>query len=64
MAQLFKSEVVQIMTDTIVDMNRQMGAQQNVPSEQVQKMIDESYTQLMMVNGLLYDKLKEIGVIY
>ena len=64
MAQLFKSEVVQIMTDTIVEMNRQMGIQQGVPSEQVQKMIDDSYTQLMMVNGLLYDKLKEIGVIY
>lgn len=64
MAQLFKSEVVQIMTDTIVDMNRQMGAQQGVPSDQVQKMIDDSYTQLMLVNGLLYDKLKEIGVIY
>lgn len=63
MAQLYKSEVVKIMTDTIVDMNRQMGLQQGVPRDQIEKMIDDSFTQLTMVNGLLYDKLKEIGVI-
>lgn len=60
---LYKNEVVKIMTDTINDMNRQMGQMYNVPSAQIEEMIEKSTDELNRVNGLLYDKLKEVGII-
>ncbi len=61
---LYKNEVVKIMTDTIHEMNRQMGQMYNVPSAQVEEMIEKSTDELNRVNGILYDKLKEVGVIH
>ena len=58
-----KDEVVEIMTNVINDMNRQLGWQNQTPSDQVDAFIEQMKPELNRVNGLLYDKLKEVGVI-
>jgi hypothetical protein len=58
-----RQEVVDLMTNAIENMNRQMAVQQNAPSDQVEEAISQQKPQLMYVNGLLYDLLVENGVI-
>ena len=60
---LMRQEVVDIMTNAIENMNRQMAVQQNVPSDQVEQAISQGKPQLMYVNGMLYDLLVDNGVI-
>ena len=60
---MYRDEAVQLMTDTINSFNRHMAAQQGMPSEQVESFIEQGQQQLMYVNGMLYDVLKENGVI-
>jgi hypothetical protein len=58
-----RQEVVDLMTNAIENMNRQMAIQQNAPSDQVEQAISQQKPQLMYVNGMLYDLLVENGVI-
>ena len=60
---LMRQEVVDLMTNAIENMNRQMAIQQNAPSDQVEQAISQQKPQLMYVNGMLYDLLVENGVI-
>lgn len=60
---LMRQEVVDLMTNAIENMNRQMAIQQNAPSDQVEQAISQQKPQLMFVNGMLYDLLVEHGVI-
>lgn len=58
-----RQEVVDLMTNAIENMNRQMAVQQNAPSDQVEQAISQQKPQLMFVNGMLYDLLVENGVV-
>jgi hypothetical protein len=58
-----RQEVVDLMTNAIENMNRQMAIQQNAPSDQVEQAISQQKPQLMYVNGMLYDLLVENGII-
>ena len=60
---MYRDEAIQLMTDTINSFNRSMAAQQGMPSEQVEAFIEQGQQQLMYVNGMLYDVLKDNGVI-
>lgn len=60
---MYRDEAIQLMTDTINSFNRSMAAQQGMPSEQVESFIEQGQQQLMYVNGMLYDVLKDNGVI-
>jgi hypothetical protein len=60
---LMRQEVVDLMTNAIENMNRQMAIQQNAPSDQVEQAISQQKPQLMYVNGMLYDLLVENGII-
>lgn len=60
---MYRDEAIQLMTDTINAFNRQMAAQQGMPMDQAESYIEQSQQQLMYVNGMLYDVLKENGVI-
>jgi hypothetical protein len=60
---LMRQEVVDLMTNAIENMNRQMAIQQNAPSDQVEQAISQQKPQLMFVNGMLYDLLVEHGII-
>ncbi len=60
---MYRDEVVELMTKTIEDMNREIAASQFVPSEQVDSILEQTRPELMRVNGLLYDTLVDNGII-
>jgi predicted methyltransferase len=60
---MYRDEAVQLMTDTINNFNRQVAAQQGADAKQVEEYIMKAQPELMYVNGMLYDMLKENGVI-
>lgn len=61
--EMYRDEVVELMTKTIEDMNREIAASQFVPSEQVDSILEQTRPELMRVNGLLYDTLVDNGII-
>lgn len=58
-----KEEVVELMTDHIVNMNREAALQQGIDPRQAEMLIETMLPQLNMVNEQLYDLLVENGVI-
>ena len=58
-----KQEVVAIMTGAILDENVRMAKIANVPEEQINSMMDSFIPQYNTFNGLIYDVLKEKGII-
>lgn len=58
-----RTEVINLMNQTIQDWNRQIAKEQQMPSEVIEKWITESYEQLNFVNGMLYDTLNGNGII-
>lgn len=60
---IYREEAVKIMSDTIEAFNRKVGEQSGVSSEDVEKIIKDSRDQLMYMNGLIYDTLKDNGII-
>lgn len=60
---MLRDEVVELMTGVINKMNREMGAQHNVPSDVLEQQIVAQKEQLDYVNGLLYDTLVEYNLI-
>lgn len=60
---MYRDEAVKLMTDTIDEFNRYQAAQNNVPSDQIEEYIKAGRQQMEFVNGMLYDVLKENGVI-
>jgi transcriptional/translational regulatory protein YebC/TACO1 len=60
---MYKDEAVKLMSDYIDAMNRQLAAQANMPSDQLEQAIVQGRPQLDHVNGMLYDLLKENGVL-
>ena len=59
----YKDEVVKMMTDYVNKMNREALSGMNATEEQIKAAIDQMQTDLVRVNGELYDMLKENGVI-
>lgn len=58
-----REDVVRIMTEVVNDMNRQMAWTQGIPSNQVDEVLSKQKGELDRVNGLIYDKLKSMGII-
>lgn len=58
-----REETVKLMCDTIDEFNRYNAAQSNFSAEQIEEYIASSREQMEFVNGLLYDVLREHGVI-
>jgi hypothetical protein len=58
-----RDEVVELMTSVINKMNRETGAQHNMPSDVIEEQIAIQKDQLDRVNGLLFDTLLEHGYI-
>jgi hypothetical protein len=58
-----RDEVVKLMTDVVNDINKQMAWQTGMPSDQLNQAIAQMQPELNRVNGLIYDKLKSLGVI-
>lgn len=60
---MYRDEAVKLMTDTIDEFNRYQAVQNNIPSDQIEEYIKAGRQQMEFVNGMLYDVLKENGVI-
>ena len=60
---MLRDEVIELMTNVINKMNREMGAQHNIPSDVLEQQIITQKPQLDYVNGLLFDTLVEYGMI-
>ena len=59
----YKDEVVLMMTNMIENMNRDMLRAMGSAGEHAEQSLNEMRPELTRVNGLLYDLLKENGVI-
>lgn len=60
---MLRDEVIELMTNVINKMNREMGLQHNIPADVLEQQIIAQKQQLDYVNGLLYDQLFEYGII-
>lgn len=60
---MYRNEAVKLMSDMIDNYNRQQAAQQGVPLDQLEQFISQGRPQLDLINGMIYDLLKENGVI-
>lgn len=58
-----KDRVVDEMCEVINNMNRQVAWQNGIPSDQVNDLIMRMQPELKYGNGLIYDRLVEIGAI-
>lgn len=58
-----REEVINLMSSTVEDINREIGKAQQLPEEEVEKLIAGLREQMLFVNTLVYDKLVETGVI-
>lgn len=61
--KMYRDEAVKIMSDTIDNFNRQQAELNGVPSEQIEEYISAQREQMDFVNGMVYDVLKDSGVI-
>ena len=61
--KMYRDEVVDLMCEIINTLNREMATKSNMPSEQIEQFIQQGREQLKHVNGVLYDTLRENGVI-
>jgi hypothetical protein len=60
---LYKDDVVKMMSDYINKMNLEILRGMGTPDEDAANAIEQMQTELNRVNGLLYDLLKENGII-
>jgi hypothetical protein len=60
---MYRDEVVKLMSDTIDNMNRQGAQNSGLGSNEIEEFIAAGRSQLDLVNGMLYDLLKNEGVI-
>ena len=58
-----KEEVVMLMSNTVDEFNRQSAMHNSYPVDQIEEFISQGRQQMEYVNGILYDVLKENGVI-
>lgn len=57
-----REEVIELMTETILNLNIGLARQNNMPEDEIDKMAENAKPQFRVVNGILYDVLKENGV--
>jgi hypothetical protein len=59
----FRDEVVAMMTEYINERNRKVMVEMNANDSQIESRLAQMQSELIFVNGELYDMLKENGVI-
>ena len=63
MKNMEREEVVELMTETIINLNIGLAKQNDMPQEQIDQMVEMSRPQFRIVNNILYDVLEANGVI-
>lgn len=52
-----KTDVVKLMTESVTEMNRQMGKLNNIPDEELEPILKSHEEQLNVINANIYDVL-------
>lgn len=60
---MYRDEAVQLMCETVNAYNRELVNTGAISSQEMEQFIEQGAEQLKFMNGLLYDTLKEHGVI-
>lgn len=60
---MYRDEVVKLMCDTVNTYNRSLVDAGAITSQEMEAFIEQGAEQLLYMNGLLYDTLKDNGVI-
>lgn len=58
-----RDEVIGIMNNVVNQLNRQFGESQNLTYSQIEEALQQHQDQLTQINGIIYDELKQHGVI-
>ena len=58
-----REEAIEVMSNVVLDMNRTLGEQQNIPQAQIDSTLEQMKPQLDEVNAIIFDALYERGVI-
>lgn len=58
-----REEAINLMTETVNQVNMDIGYQHKVPMDELKKMIDQQTEQVKYINTIVYDTLKSKGVI-
>jgi hypothetical protein len=51
-----REDAIEIMNNTILDMNRKMAEEQNIPSQQIDMTLDQMKPQLIRLSWALQEK--------
>jgi hypothetical protein len=60
---LYRDEIIQVMVDTVENMNRERAIEMGVSSLEIDNMLNSGRNELVQVSALLFDALYEYGVI-
>jgi hypothetical protein len=60
---MYRDEAVQLMCDTVNKYNRSLVDAGVMSGQEMEQFIEQGADQLKFMNGLLYDTLKDTGVI-
>lgn len=58
-----REDAINVMTNVVLDMNKEMGTQQGIPQQQIDNTLAQMKPELDKVNGMLFDALYEHGII-
>ena len=60
---MYRDEAIKLMCDTVNNYNRSLVDSGAISSQEMDQFIEQGADQLLYMNGLLYDTLKDNGVI-
>lgn len=60
---MYRDEVIEVMVNTVENMNRERAIQMGVSSLEIDNVLASARQELQEVSGLLFDTLYEYGVI-
>lgn len=58
-----REEAIELMTETVNQVNMDLGYQHKVPMDELKKMIEQQYEQVKYINTIVYDTMKSKGII-
>ena len=56
-------EIIDLMSDTVRQINIDIGYQNKVPMEELVKIMDDHHEQVKYINSIVFDTLKSKGLI-
>jgi hypothetical protein len=58
-----REETIALMSETVKQINMDLGYQHKVPMEELVKMMESQHEQVLYINGIVYDTMKSKGLI-